>query len=247
MCHADDSLPPLPPVSGGACDIGDTTLTASDGNRLMAYYAHPDGPSTTGMIVMPDVRGLQHFYKDLARRFAEAGHHSIAVDYFGRTADTEDRGEDFPFMDHVQQLKPEGVTADVGAAAAWLRSPEGGNVTSIFTVGFCMGGALSWAQSAGGHGLAGCVGFYGMPSRVADRVSEMSAPLLLLVAGQDFTPLEEFEKFSQTLTAAGVENEMHVYPDAPHSYFDRAFDQHREACEDSWRRVLTFMDAHSSG
>src|SRR5438552_1502024 len=90
MCHADDSLPPLPPVSGGARDIGDTTLTASDGNRLMAYYAHPDGPSTTGMIVMPDVRGLHHFYKDLARRFAEAGHHSIAVDYFGRTADTED-------------------------------------------------------------------------------------------------------------------------------------------------------------
>ena len=49
------------------------------------------------------------------------------------------------------------------AAVAWLRSPEGGARERIFTVGFCFGGRHSWLAAAGGHGLAGAVGFYGSP------------------------------------------------------------------------------------
>jgi carboxymethylenebutenolidase len=169
----------------------------------------------------------------------------VAIDYFGRTAGRGSRDESFEFMPHVQQMKPDTAAADVRAAVEYLRSPEGGGVKHVFTVGFCMGGALSWAQSAMGHGLSGSVGFYGVPSRVADVIGQMESPLLLLIAGQDFTPMEEFEKFDQQLTEAGVEHEMHVYPDAPHSYFDRSYDQHKDACDDSWRRILAFMDAHS--
>src|SRR5437660_6602211 len=158
MCHADDSLPPLPPVSGGARDVGDFVLTSADGTRFNAYYAHPDQPSKKAMVVLPDVRGLHHFYKDLARRFAEAGMHSVAIDYFGRTAGLEERGEDFEFRSHVAQMKPETTSADIAAAVEWIRSDEGGGAESVFTVGFCMGGAVSWAQSAAGFGLSGCVG-----------------------------------------------------------------------------------------
>jgi carboxymethylenebutenolidase len=244
MCHGDDASPPPPPVRGGVASHGDLVLTAADGNRLLAYGAHPDAPSSLGMVVLPDVRGLHHFYKELARRFAEAGLHAIAIDYFGRTAETDDRSEHFPFREHVAQMTREGVAHDVAAAVGWLRSLPGAAVTSVYTVGFCMGGAHSWGQSAEAHDLAGCIGFYGVPSRVRDRVRHMRAPLLLLVAGQDFTPLAEFEQFDRELAAAGVPHEMHVYPDAPHSFFDRAFDQHQAACADAWQRILAFVDAH---
>jgi carboxymethylenebutenolidase len=246
MCHSDDSRPPLPPVSGGAGDYGDLVLEARDGTKLSAYYAHPDEPTDRAMIVLPDVRGLHSFYKELARRFAEAGMHSVAIDYFGRTAGMGDREEGFEFMPHVQQLQPDTLTQDVAAAAGWLKSDEGGGAKSIFTVGFCMGGAISWNQSAAGLGLAGCVGFYGQPQRVEDRIAEMKAPLLVLVAGNDFTPLEAFEKFDKDLTAGGVPHEMQVYPGAPHSYFDRAFDQYKDECDDSWRRILAFVDTNST-
>jgi carboxymethylenebutenolidase len=73
----------------------------------------------------------------------------------------------------------------------------------------------------------------------------MQAPLLLLAAGQDFTPVEEVSAFADRVRAAGVEAEMHVYPDAPHSFFDRTFAEHREACADSWRRILDFVSRHS--
>jgi carboxymethylenebutenolidase len=220
-------------------------LTSRDGVELMAHYAHPDEGSRSAMIVLPDVRGLHDFYKDLAYRFAEAGMHSVAIDYFARTAETPDRGEDFPFMEHVQQLQPAKLTEDVAAAAAWLRALPGGTVESVFTVGFCMGGSISWGQSAAGIGLSGCVGFYGQPSRVADMVAQMEAPLLMLAAGQDFTPVADVESFAETARAAGVDVELHVYPDAPHSFFDRGFAEHADACTDSWKRILSFVERNS--
>lgn len=244
MCYGDDARPPAPPVRGPVGDHGDLVLTSADGTRLGAFYAHPEAPSSSAVVVMPDVRGLHHFYKELAQRFAEAGMHAVAIDYFGRTAGIGARDEDFPFREHVEKLELQQVTDDVAAALAWLRSATDGAATAAFTVGFCMGGALSWAQSAGGHDLSGCIGFYGIPSRVIDLVPDMRTPLLLLAAGQDFTPVTEVESFAERVRGAGVEAELHVYPDAPHSFFDRSFAEHQEACADSWRRILDFADRH---
>lgn len=193
------------------------------------------------MVVMPDVRGLHDFYKELARRFAEAGIDAVAIDYFGRTAGDGARDETFEFRPHVERTTPDGIAADTRAAVEFFRSGQMGDVRSVFTVGFCFGGAQSWRQSAAGHGLAGCVGFYGVPSRVRDVIPRMEAPLLLLVAGADFTPLEEFQKFDAELTEAGVPHRMVVYDGAPHSFFDRTFAEHRDACEDSWRQILSFV------
>ena len=248
MCFDTDARPPLPPVRGGASDHGPMTLTSADGAEFLASYAHPDRPawperrgqpSTTGVVILPDVRGLHPFYEDLAGRFADAGVHAVAIDYFGRTAGTAPRPDDFAFREHVDQLEPEQVDADVAAAMGWLRSLAGATVTSTFTVGFCLGGAMSWRQSATNPDLNGCVGFYGRPDRAAAVAPQMKAPLLFLAAGQDRTPVSAVEEFAAQVP---VETELHVYPDAPHSFFDRRFDEHREACEDAWRRILAFFD-----
>jgi carboxymethylenebutenolidase len=143
-------------------------------------------------------------------------------------------------------MRPEYVAADVASAVGWLRGNGDHNVTSVFTVGFCRGGSLSWAQSAEGHGLAGCVGFYGTPSSVADRIPDFADPLLILAAGQDETPVDEVEQFAERVRAAGVEAEMHVYPDAPHSFFDRTSGEYQQECDDAWRRILGFVESHST-
>jgi len=245
MCYSDDARPPLPPIGGAASDQGDIHLTAADGNRFMAYCARAAEPTGAGMVILPDVRGLHAFYKDLAQRFAEAGVDAVAIDYFGRTAGDGPRDESFEFRPYVDKTAPGEINADVAAAVAWLRSSDGGSVRAVFTVGFCFGGAQSWRQSAGGHGLAGAIGFYGVPARVRDVVPQMEAPLLMLIAGADFTPQEEFQKFDQELTDAGKAHQMVVYEGAPHSFFDRTFDEHKEACQDSWRQILALIKEES--
>jgi carboxymethylenebutenolidase len=242
MCYSDDARPPLPPISGGAADQGDLVLTAKDGNKFAAYFARAAKPTGAGIVVMPDVRGLHQFYKELAERFAEAGVDAVAIDYFGRTAGMGERGEDFEYMPHIEKTSADDIHNDVAAAVAYLKSNDGGAVRSVFTVGFCYGGSNSWNQSAGGHGLNGTIGFYGRPSRSEPFIAKMKSPLLLLLAGADAaTPEEAFHVFDKQLTEAKVPHEMHIYEGAPHSFFDRTFAQWKDACDDAWRRMLAFI------
>jgi carboxymethylenebutenolidase len=244
MCYDDSARPPLPPVSGGSGGLAsssDLTLTSADGTEFMAYSARAAEPTGTGMVILPDVRGLHQFYKELADRFAEIGIDAVAYDYFGRTAETSNRDESFEYRPHVEQTTPAGVDADCAAAIDYLRSEAGGGVSRVFTVGFCFGGGASWRQSASQPGLDGAIGFYGVPARIRDAVPQMQAPLLLLVAGADFTPIEEFEKFSGELDEAGAPHKMVVYEGAPHSFFDRKAAEFADASASAWDEILAFM------
>ena len=252
MCYPYDAEPPMPPIAGAAADSRDVTLTSADGTTFAAFMATAEKPSGAGMVVLPDVRGLYRFYEELALRFAEQRINAIAVDYFGRTAGAAKRDEQFPFMEHVMQTRADNIRADVAAAVAYLRSAEGGACTSVFTVGFCFGGGNSWVQAAGGHDLAGVIGFYGRPGAgrdgspgAAQRAAEFKSPVLALMGGADQgIPQEQVDEYEAALKAVGIEHEVVVYPGAPHSFFDRSAAQHADAASDAWRRVLAFVAAH---
>ena len=249
MCFDLDSLPPVPVLAGAAVAHERLELEAADGNRFAAFAATPEEPGPAGVVILPDVRGLYRFYEELALRFAERGVAAIAFDYFGRTAGVSAREDDWEYMPHVQQTTPEGVQADVAAAVEHLRAQ--GRET-IFTVGFCFGGRHSWLSGAGGHGLAGAIGFYGRPGPGSDgspgptqRAGELAAPILGLMGGADQAiPQEAVDAFDEALTAAGVEHELIVYEGAPHSFFDRKQEEFQEASDDAWRRTLDFIERH---
>ena len=38
---------------------------------------------------------------------------------------------------------------------------------------------------------------------------------------------------------------MVVYEGAPHSFFDRTFEEHKDASADAWRQVLAFIKEHT--
>ena len=227
----------------------DLVLEAADGNRFSAFVAEPDEPAGVGVVILPDVRGLYRFYEELALRFAERGYAALAFDYFGRTAGAEKRGEDFDYPEHVRRVTPEQVQSDVGASVGELRRR---GVHTIFTVGFCFGGRHSWLSAAGGHDLAGAVGFYGRPGISQDgrpgpaqRASELRAPILGLMGGADQgITADDVAGFDRALAEAGVQHELVTYEGAPHSFFDRKQEEFAEASEDAWLRTLAFIEAH---
>lgn len=250
MCHSDESRAPEPPRRGPVAQHGSVELTASDQNRFRAYSAVPVEKARAGIVILPDVRGLHPYYEDLAVRCAEAGFRSLAIDYFGRTAGVGPRDDTFDWKSHFQSVTPEGVARDVRAAVERLRSDSNDPFFAIFTVGFCFGGANSWRQSGEGHRLAGCIGFYGghPMERASPVIPMMSAPLLMLLAGADQgTTPAEFEEFETKVRERGIAVEAHTYPGAPHSFFDRSFAEHRDACQDAWKRILDFTREHAVG
>jgi carboxymethylenebutenolidase len=247
MCFDSDSLPPIPVLAGGALTHEDLVLEAGDGARFAAFAALPDEAPGAGVVILPDVRGLYRFYEELALRFAERGYAAVAIDYFGRTAGVEKRGDDFEYTPHVDQTTAEGIQADTGAAIAWLR---GHGCDAVFTVGFCFGGRHSWLAAAAGHGLRGAVGFYGRPGAGRDgspgpaqQAGRIEAPILALQAGADRNiTADDNAAFEQALKAVGVEHELVIYEGAPHSFFDRKQEDLAEASADAWNRTLAFIE-----
>jgi carboxymethylenebutenolidase len=251
MCVDNDSRPPIRPIAGGSTDVRDFHLTSSDGASVMAHGARATKPIGAGMVVIPDVRGLHPYYKELADRFAEVGVDSVAIDLFARTAPSEDRSDKFDFMAHVPQTKPDQLQADIAAAVAHLRGAKGGSVKSVFSVGFCFGGALSYLQAASGLDYAGVIGFYGWPlglkrwpdrPRPIDAVSRYTCPVLSLFGGADEgIPQSAIDEFGAECRKANVQHDATVYPGAPHSFFDRKYTEFADASADAWRRVQDFI------
>ena len=104
-------------------------------------------------------------------------------------------------------------------------------------------------QAAAGHGLSGVIGFYGRPGEGRDgspgaaaSAGKFEAPVLALMGGADQgIPKEQVDEYEAALEAAGVEHEIVTYEGAPHSFFDRSYEEHAEAAADAWKRVLAFI------
>lgn len=254
MCSDHDSRPPITPIAGGSLDAAEIMLEASDGNRFAGYLARAAVPTGAGMVVLPDVRGLHDYYRDLALRFAEHGVDAIALDYFGRTAGIGDRGPGFDWASHVPHTTYDGLRADVSAAVEHLRTATG--ATRTFTIGFCMGGRLAFLSDGFGLGLAGVVGFYGWPTgqssngtpAPADVAATFEAPVLAIFGGADQgIEAASVAAFEGALEAAGVEHRVVTYPGAPHSFFDRKQEAFEAASAAAWGEVLAFLDVEHGG
>ena len=240
MCFTSEQHPPQPPRSSEVGEHGPLELTAADGNRFSAYRAVPVAPRGASLVLLPDIRGMHAFYTDLALCFAQTGIDTVALDPYGRTAGLGARGDDFDYKPHAAALTPPGVLADARAAVERLHQRSD---NPVFTLGFCMFGAQSWRLAATDLHLAGAIGFYGRPSAVEDVVGDLTAPLLILAAGDDqATSQQENEAFVSSLDAAGKVHDYVAYEGAPHSFFDRGFEQWQPECTDAWLRILGFID-----
>ncbi len=252
MCYPSGARPPdvpldlLPPMIGGAGGE-DLLLTSADGTKLRAHLARAPG-GDAGVVITPDVRGLHPFYEELAERFASAGVHAIAFDFFGRTAGTTRRTDDFDYMPHVRQTTPQSMFADIAASRAKLEMET--TARRIFVLGFCFGGRIAFLSSTKVPGLAGVVGFYGRLGKrenetwpvPAEEAKGMRAPVLGLFGGDDpGIPASDIAAFDDALGAAKRPHRLHTYAGAPHSFFDRTFNEHKADSDDAWRRVLAFM------
>ncbi len=252
MCYDSFARPPFPTERVGGAKGEDLVLTAADGNQFNAFIARAEKPKRGWVVILPDVRGLHQFYKDLALLFGEAGYNSVAVDYFGRTAGLTPRDDAFEFMPHVVMLQAAGIEADFNAAISTVRAEAAD--APIVTVGFCMGGSLSYwplptSRSIWRARSAFMQGFHGREAAAQppyNRPRAIRIPVLGLFGGADQgIPVSDVEQLDQALDRAGVPHEIKIYPGAPHSFFDRKWTEFADASADAWTRILGFIDARA--
>ncbi len=253
MCFDPDSRPPID-CGKLAVDTGAFRLGIAGGKSMAACFAVPSGIHTwgAGVVLLPDNRGVTPFYERLTECLASEGFPVLAIDYFAREEGSAGTGgpsaatDMRAVMQRIADLTRDGCLEQMTAAAQFLRERSG--VRKVMALGFCMGGRIAFLAARPEFGLTGVIGLYGSteaildapgPTQVANR---MSGPVLGIFGGADaYIPATAVEGFGKALQAAGVNHEIVVYPEAPHSFFDVAYAEHREICSDTWRRILGFL------
>ncbi|WP_262922922.1 dienelactone hydrolase family protein [Hymenobacter cellulosilyticus] len=137
---------------------------------------------------------------------------------------------------------PEGLTADVQAAYAWLQAQD--NVTEkIGSIGFCLGGRVSFLANAVVPLSAGVSYYGGGTHHLAGRAGELHAPHLFFWGGQDtHIPKEQIDTITAALDAAGKPYINTVISYAEHGFHcDERPSYNADAAQEAWAMTLAFF------
>ena len=225
-----------------------TTLTTLDGSPFAAYEVRAPVSTGTGIVVLPDVRGLFAFYERLSDALASVGFDTVAIDYFGRSSGVETRDPDSDPWPALDRLTYEQLRDDVGVAVGHLRATS--SARKVIVIGFCYGGLISLREAYAGHGVDGVVVAYGAPTEwenfpsAFDRIRDFTCPVLGLFGEADHAvPVEDVREFDAAMSAAGMPHDITIYDGAPHSFFDRHHVEFADASRDAWNRIVSFARA----
>src|SRR5262249_18836621 len=106
-------------------EIGTSSVTipVADGTTMGGYLAAPATPGPhAAVFVIQEIFGVNAHIRDITERFARAGYLALAPEIFHRFAPGyQGSYDDIPgSIALTSKLTPEGITADLAAAHAWL-------------------------------------------------------------------------------------------------------------------------------
>lgn len=226
-------------------------IPVGDGSMLV-HVARPDAARANGagIIVFQEAFGVNDQIKRVACRFADLGLLAVTPELYHRAG----HGTVISYDDVESAVKimnanitREGLIADIRATADWIRDMGGVSTERLASIGFCMGGRVSFIANA--HlPLAAAVGFYGtLAPGSLDLVSSQHGPLLLFWAGLDANIRPESTRAAaDALAAAGKEYVEVVFARADHGFFceDRAAVYDAAAASESWALTQAFLRTH---
>ncbi len=232
-------------------------IPVSDGTRMNGYLARPEGDAVLpGVIVYMEIFGVNAHIRDVTDRIAAEGFVALAPDYFHRTGP----GMELEYteaglaegMSHLGRLSADSMIADAKATIAALEARADVGGSGIGAMGFCIGGHMTYltacetpikaAASYYGGGIAGPQGPGGAASTLT-RTPGIKGRIHCYFGGQDaMIPQTQVDAIEASLREAGIEHEVHVYPDADHGFNCDQRDTYDEpAAQDAWQRTVALF------
>lgn len=187
--------------------------------------------------------GLNDHVRSLLSRLASDGFVAFAPDLYDGTT-TRDAGEAQKLMGSLDWPKS---LARGKAAIAWLAAHERSN-GKVAVVGFCLGGALTFATASLVPEIAAAVPFYGIPDRSKFDLASIKAPILAHVAVRDdWVKPAAVNALREEVTKAGGNMTVEVY-EADHAFVNdtRPEVYDATAAKLAWSRSVEFIKRHAS-
>jgi carboxymethylenebutenolidase len=225
-------------------------VSVADGTSMAAYVTRPGGAGPhPGILVFQEAYGVNAHIRDVADRFSREGYVALAPELFHRTAEGFE-GDYTNFEStrvHTAALTNEQLERDIEAAFRWLSGDAGTDPARIASIGFCMGGRVSFLANSV-VGLKAAVSFYGgwiAPANLS-RAAHLRAPMLFFWGGLDkHIGPDQIHAVETALRAAGKPFVNVVISDADHGFFcDARRSFNRNAAEQAWALVTIFLNQH---
>ncbi len=225
-------------------------LRVAEGATMAAYVARPHGTAKhAGIMVFQEAFGVNAYIRDVADRFAKEGFTVIAPELFHRTGPGfEGSYTDFAqTQQHISKLTNENLEADIKAVYEWLTKDPNTDAQNIFSVGFCLGGRVSFLADSIVP-LKAAVSFYGggIAQGLLDRAKDLHGPILLFWGGLDKHILPEHTRaVEDALRAAGKEFGNVTFSYADHGFFcDQRAAYNEKASKQAWPMTIEFLKYH---
>jgi carboxymethylenebutenolidase len=227
------------------------TLAVADGSSMQAFVARPEEKgSFPGMLVFQEAFGVNAHIRDVTQRIAREGYVAIAPELFHRSAapGLEVRYDDFPSaMPHMKALTEQGLSDDIRATYEWLRDSTHVVPDRIGSIGFCMGGRVSFLANATIE-LRAAISFYGggIAPALLPHAANLHAPMLFFWGGLDkHIPQDQIRSAIDAVKAAGKPYINVEISDADHGFFCDARPSYNPvAAKEAWSLVVSFLEAH---
>lgn len=183
-------------------------LTAADGFVLNAYKAAPSDKPKGGVVLLPEVWGLNNWIRSEVERYAGQGYLCIAAATMDRLElgfESENYEPDH-FATVGQLMKafdPAKAILDIEAAVQ-----EAAKAGKVGVTGYCFGGALTWRVANAGLGLTAGSGYYG--GGVPNYIGLAPGIPLEMHYGENDTgiPLDQVEALRKRYPQVGI----YLYP-----------------------------------
>jgi carboxymethylenebutenolidase len=229
------------------------TLQVADGTSMNAYVATPaEGGKLPGLLVFQEAFGVNAHIRDVTERFAKQGYVAIAPEMFHRTGPGfEGSYTNFQAcMPHMQALTPDGLIADGRAAFDWLQTNPRVLPNSIGSIGWCMGGRVSFLANSA-MPLKAAISFYGggIAPALLSRVSEQNAPIMFIWGALDtHIPKEQIRAVIDAMKEAKKTYVNVEFSDADHGFFCDARASYKEsAAKQALEMSLKFLATYLKG
>ena len=218
-----------------------------EGKEMDAYIALAEGEGTfPAIIVLQEAFGVNNHIRNVAERLCKEGYAVIAPDLFHRTAkrieiDYKDFGAAAP---HYQAITKEGLEADLKACYDWLQQQPNVLHEKVGSIGFCLGGRVSFIANTVLPLAAGVSYYGGGLDALADKAVKMHAPQLFFWGGKDaHIPQEKIDTIIDAVKAAGKDYINTVISYADHGFnCDERSSYHPFAAKEAWATTLAFFE-----
>jgi carboxymethylenebutenolidase len=235
------------------------------GQAMPAHLALPDGAGPhPAIIVFQEIFGINVHIRDVTDRLAREGYVAIAPDYHHRawkpgteldySPESMKRG-----MELIPKLTADGMTADINATIAYLRTRKEADVARLGAIGFCIGGHVAYFAAATapvkatasfyGGGIATFGPGGGAPT--VTRSKDIKGKIICFFGKKDpMIPAEQVQKIAHALDSAHVRHEIVEYDGASHAFFCDVASRGSyvpAAAADAWERTKKLFAAELKG